>query len=203
MIKQLFARRARAANPDLSASAMLSPHPGPLPAGERGKGKWSARRAIGTLALTATLSLAAPLAAGYTLEKYQFEDAERTEKFRELLGELRCVVCQNETLSSSQADVAQIMREEIYRLAQDGKSDIEIKDHLVERYGDFVLYDPPLKPSTLIVWFGPFVLIGIGAVAMIRTLQSKKRDPEAELSDTERERLAQLLNDKSDEDART
>ena len=134
-------------------------------------------------------------AGAYTLEQFKFEDPAEAAEFRKLLTELRCVVCQNETLAGSQADVAQIMREEVYRLTQDGKNEEEIKAYLVDRYTDFVLYDPPLKPTTYILWFGPFLLIAIAAFFMFRTLLSKKRAPDEELSESERQRLRELLSE--------
>lgn len=140
------------------------------------------------------LAILLPWAAGgYTLEQFEFATPEAAAEFRELLGELRCVVCQNETLAGSQADVAQIMRKEVYRLVQEGKDETEIKAHLVERYSEFVLYDPPLKPATYLLWFGPFVLIALGAVFLVRTLSVKRQVPDAELSDEERQRLREVL----------
>jgi cytochrome c-type biogenesis protein CcmH len=154
------------------------------------------------LLLACVLSLAPFVACGYTLEEFKFETPEQTADFRELLAELRCVVCQNETLAGSQADVAQIMREEVYRLAKEGKDEEQIKAHLVERYSDFVLYDPPLKPSTYVLWFGPFLLIGVGAFVLIRTLLQKRQSPDRELSDEERQRLQELIaRAESDKDA--
>ena len=137
-------------------------------------------------------------AGAYTLEQYKFESPERETEFRTLLEELRCVVCQNETLAGSQADVAQIMREEVYRLTRENKSEEEIKAHLVARYGDFVLYDPPLKASTVVLWFGPFLLIAGGGFFLFRTLLNKKKSSDSELSSAERERLQALLAEPSD-----
>ena len=136
--------------------------------------------------------------SAYTLERYKFESPEQETEFRTLLEELRCVVCQNETLAGSQADVAQIMREEVYRLTQEGKSEKEIKAHLVDRYGDFVLYDPPLKASTIVLWFGPFLLIAGGGFFLFRALLNKKKSADSEFSNTERARLQALLGKPSD-----
>lgn len=136
--------------------------------------------------------LVAP-AAAYTLEQFQFDSPEQEAEFRTLLGELRCVVCQNETLAGSQADVAQIMREEVYRLVKEGNDERGVKAHLVERYGDFVLYKPPVKPSTYPLWFGPFVVFGIAGFFLARTLLRKKNAREADLSDAERARLQALM----------
>jgi cytochrome c-type biogenesis protein CcmH len=146
--------------------------------------------------------MTASMAGAYTLEEFGFEDPARGEAFRDLIGEIRCLVCQNESLAGSQADLAQDLREEIYRLFQEGKSRDEIVDFLVARYGDFVLYDPPLKPSTYVLWFGPFLLIAGGAFFLIRTLLSKRQSPDKELSDEERQRLKELITRaESDQDA--
>ncbi len=140
------------------------------------------------------LAILLPSAAcGYTLEQFEFATPEAAAEFREFLGELRCVVCQNETLAGSQADVAQIMRKEVYRLVQEGKDETEIKAHLVDRYSDFVLYDPPLKPATYLLWFGPFLLIALGVFFLVRTLSVKRQVPDVELSDEERQRLREVL----------
>lgn len=132
-------------------------------------------------------------AGAYTLEQFQFDTPEQAEDFRKLLGELRCVVCQNETLAGSQADVAQIMREDVYKLMKEGKGHAAVKTYLVDRYGDFVLYDPPLKPSTYPLWFGPFVLFAIAGFFLARTLLRKKQSRDSELSEQEQERLQRLL----------
>jgi cytochrome c-type biogenesis protein CcmH len=138
--------------------------------------------------------LAAPTAGAYTLEEFQFDDPAQAAEFRGLIEELRCLVCQNESLAGSQADLAQDLREEVYRLMRAGKTRDEIVEFLVSRYGDFVLYDPPLKLSTYPLWFGPLILAGIGALFLWRTLRAKKRAEDRELSEAERERLQRLLD---------
>jgi cytochrome c-type biogenesis protein CcmH len=146
--------------------------------------------------------LAASTAAAYTLEEFTFESPAQTDAFRALIGEIRCLVCQNESLAASQADLAQDLRQEVYRMFKAGKSKEEILAFLVARYGDFVLYDPPLKPSTYVLWLGPFALIGIGAFFLVRTLVRKRQDSEKDLSYEERQRLQELLvRAESDQDA--
>lgn len=149
------------------------------------------KRFLTSLALAA--ALAAASAGAFTLEEYQFDSPAQQAEFRELIGKLRCLVCQNESLAASQADLAKDLRDEVYKMLRAGKSHDEVLDFLVERYGDFVLYEPPLKPSTYVLWFGPFILIGIGAVFMVRALLRKKATPEADLTDAEHARLADLL----------
>jgi len=147
---------------------------------------------IKTLLLSILLLGAASVGA-YTLEEFTFDSPRQQEEFRELIGKLRCLVCQNESLAGSQAELAQDLRNEVYKMMRAGQSQDQILDFLIARYGDFVLYDPPLKPSTYLLWFGPFILIGIGAVFMVRALLRKKATPDQGLSDAERQRLADML----------
>lgn len=147
------------------------------------------QRLLAPLVLTSALTAA----HAYTLEEYAFADPARGDEFRHLLGELRCLVCQNESLAGSQAGVAEDLRREVYKLMNEGKSRAEVVDYLVARYGDFVLYEPPIKPSTYLLWFGPFLFLGIGGALLLRTLQRKKSEPEQELNADERARLQQLL----------
>jgi cytochrome c-type biogenesis protein CcmH len=145
-------------------------------------------RALVTAALLAWGS-----AGAYTLEEFQFESPAQEQQFRDLIGKLRCLVCQNESLAGSQAELAQDLREEVYRMMQEGKGKEEIIEFLVARYGDFVLYQPPIKPSTYLLWFGPFLLVGVGGFLLLRALQRKKREPEPDLTGAERARIEQLL----------
>lgn len=151
-----------------------------------------------TLGVTlAGLALAGLLAAGgaraYTLEEFKFAEPAQADEFRDLISGLRCLVCQNESLAGSQASVAEDLRREVYRLMQEGKSRQEVIDFLVARYGNFVLYEPPLEPSTYLLWFGPFLFVALGGVLLVRTLRRKKAEPDQDLSEAERARLRQLL----------
>ncbi|WP_296701575.1 cytochrome c-type biogenesis protein [Thiocapsa sp. UBA6158] len=141
--------------------------------------------------IAGTLAFGSPSA--YTLEEFTFEQPAQHEAFRDLIAKLRCLVCQNESLAGSQAGVAQDLREEVYRMMLEGQSDDEIVTFLVERYGDFVLYEPPMKPSTYILWFGPFIFLGVGGYLLFRTLGRKKDEPEEDLTEAERARLQRLL----------
>ena len=110
--------------------------------------------------------------------------------------ELRCMVCQNESLSSSRAELADDLRREVRDLIRANKSDQEIKDFLVSRYGDFVLYRPEVKPLTWVLWFGPFVVLLMAAIFLLAYLRQRRLavHPQA-LSDTDRARVEQLLKD--------
>jgi cytochrome c-type biogenesis protein CcmH len=137
--------------------------------------------------------LVLPLAQAYTLEQFSFKDPAKTEEFRNLTEELRCLVCQNESLAASQADLAQDLRKEVYQMMRAGKSRDEIIRFLVARYGDFVLYNPPVKPSTYPLWFGPLILAGVGGFFLLRAIKKKKQAQDQDLSPEERDRLSQLL----------
>ena len=110
--------------------------------------------------------------------------------------ELRCMVCQNESLSSSRAELADDLRREVRDLIRANKSDQEIKDFLVSRYGDFVLYRPEVKPLTWVLWFGPFVVLLMAAIFLLAYLRQRRLavHPQA-LSDADRARVERLLKD--------
>jgi len=155
------------------------------------------RRPIAASLLLAA-SLAGSLAGAFTLEEFKFDSPAQEQEFRELTGKLRCLVCQNESLAASQADVAQDLRKKVYAMMQEGKDQDAIVAFLVDRYGDFVLYQPPFKPSTYLLWIGPFLAIGAGGWLLLRALRRKKTEPEQALSADERARLDRLLAAGSD-----
>ena len=111
--------------------------------------------------------------------------------------ELRCLVCQNESLAGSRAELAQDLRREIRGLIKQGRTDDEIKTFLVSRYGDFVLYRPPVKPSTWLLWAGPFGLAVVGVVALMLYLRRRNQDlgDETALTEEERKRAEKLLQE--------
>jgi len=128
---------------------------------------------------------AAPMAADVEVEKRMVAISE----------ELRCLVCQNESLAGSHAELAQDLRREIRALIAQGKTDKEILDFMVARYGDFVRYRPPLKPSTWLLWGGPFLLLGGGIAALIVFLRRRAgENTSPQLSDEERRRAEALLD---------
>ncbi len=127
---------------------------------------------------------------------------ELEARLKKLETELRCLVCQNQTLAESPAGLAGDLRREIRLLADSGKNDEEIKQHLKERYGDFVLYNPQLDTKTWLLWFGPFVLLAGGAVIVLVINRRVRRAPVAAstLDDKERDRASKLLGDDKGED---
>ena len=138
---------------------------------------------------------ASPLPAAVTLESFTFPTPAEEQHFKDVIGQLRCLVCQNETLADSDADLAHDLRAEVYEMMKSGKSDKQVIDFLVNRYGDFVLYNPPVKPSTYLIWYGPFVLLAIAVLLLIRAVGRQRQVQEPEISAEERKRLERLLGD--------
>jgi cytochrome c-type biogenesis protein CcmH len=123
------------------------------------------------------------------------EDRSLDARVTALASELRCLVCQNQTLADSNADLAVDLRHSIREQLNKGASDKEVLDFMVARYGDFVLYRPPLKASTLLLWFGPFLLLAFGIWVFLRKTRNR-HSAERPLSDEERARAAALLEEK-------
>ena len=111
-----------------------------------------------------------------------------------LSSELRCLVCQNQTLADSNAELAVDLRNSIREQMQRGASDQEVIGFLTARYGDFVLYRPPFKATTLLLWTGPFLLLGIAAFFLVRLIR-RRRIAEPQFTEAERERAARLLEE--------
>lgn len=117
------------------------------------------------------------LAAGAALaiDPLPFKDEAEAVRFQHLVAELRCTVCQNQNLADSNAELAKDLRLRVFEMMQQGRSDAEIKQFLVERYGDFVLYKPPVKPTTWLLWFGPGVVVLIGATLIVLSVRRRAR----------------------------
>ncbi len=120
------------------------------------------------------------------------QDADLDRRVHAVATELRCLVCQNQTLAESNAPLAIDMRNQIREQMKAGASDRDVVEFLVARYGDFVLYRPPLKASTVALWAGPFVILALGAWVLVRRLR-RRPAAEPELSEAERARAAKLL----------
>lgn len=130
------------------------------------------RRAPAILALVLALLVSA---SAFAIDPLPFKDAAQRERFQNLTRQLRCMVCQNESLDASNADLAKDLRHQIFDMMQAGKSDAQIKQYLVARYSDFVLYDPPLKTSTLLLWFGPAALVLAGGIVVLVLLRRRAK----------------------------
>jgi cytochrome c-type biogenesis protein CcmH len=132
-----------------------------------------------------------PAVAG--VEMFDFSGNVDEQRYMSLISQLRCLVCQNESLADSNADLAHDLRVEVYEHMQQGQSDQQVVDFLVARYGDFVLYKPPVKPSTYLLWYGPFVLLALGLILLVKNIRQRGRQSEAALSPEEQARIDALL----------
>lgn len=106
----------------------------------------------------------------------EFNDPATELRFKKLTEELRCLVCQNQSLADSHAELAQDLRNEVYKMVNAGDSNKEIIDYMVTRYGDFVLYRPPIKNTTYFLWFGPFLILLIAIIIIARVIRSRDND---------------------------
>jgi len=141
------------------------------------------------LSLLIALSLAAPTAfaqAATETAPLQFKDAAEEVRFHDLTSELRCVMCQNQSLADSNAQIAHDLRREVLDLMHQGKSDDEVVAFLVARYGEFVRYKPAMEPSTWLLWFGPVLLLLGGGIVVVRVVRARsQRDVPAPGEDQE------------------
>jgi len=128
----------------------------------------------------------------FTGSVFSQEKSEIDKRTAALAAELRCLVCQNQTLADSNAPLAQDLRGQIREQLARGASERDVIEYMVARYGDFVLYRPPFKASTLLLWLGPFLLLGFGIYFLTKKIRTR-RVGQTELSEAERARAAELL----------
>ncbi len=149
------------------------------------------------LILSALAIIAAGLGTTRAKDAAPLSDDPITEQRLIVISEeMRCLVCQNESLSGSRSDLANDLRREIRTLIKEGKSDDQIRSFMVERYGDFVLYRPPVKPITWLLWLGPFVILLVGITGLMIYLKRRNYAVStAALSDDENRRIDALLKE--------
>ena len=131
--------------------------------------------------------------AASVFEPRSFTSSEHEQRYHALIEELRCLVCQNQTIADSNADLASDLRREVYRMVEDGRSAEEIAGFMVARYGDFVLYRPPLRGGTMLLWAGPFLLVTAGLAVLVVYLRRRRRSPAAPIDEEARERLRRII----------
>lgn len=129
---------------------------------------------------------------------YEFTDPIKKQRFYHLIDELRCTVCQNQTIAASNAGLAKDLRNKVYVMIQDGKTDDEIKTFLVERFTDFVLYNPPVKSNTLLLWVGPGILMFIVFIFLLINIRKRSLAPAEEIDEQQHNRVQALLDQNKD-----
>ncbi len=124
-----------------------------------------------------------------------FANPEQQESYEKLTSELRCLVCQNQTIADSNAELAADLRRQVYEMLQQGKSKQDIAQFMTDRYGDFVLYNPPFKLKTGLLWIGPVVFLLIGLVAVFLFARRKKTAASIEISAEKQQKIRSLLDE--------
>jgi len=146
---------------------------------------------VATIVFSAHLSYAA-------IDAYDFDSEQKAQEFRELTLQLRCPKCQNNSIGDSNAIIATDMRAKVYELMQEGHTKQQVIDYMIERYGNFVTYQPPVNAATIILWVGPLLFLGFGLFFVVSMSRKKvTNEMNNELAEQESERLARLLNDQA------
>jgi len=142
------------------------------------------------LGITLLLGLSSPAPA--VIESYEFSDPAQETRYQNMIAQLRCLVCQNQNLADSNADLAKDLRARTYQMISTGSTDDEIAEFMTARYGDFVLYRPPLRLRTALLWLGPFAILLVALVIFFFTV--RKSRTASIMSEQEREKAARLLD---------
>lgn len=149
-------------------------------------------RVLITLLFAASFLVSSPSSSA-PIETFQFDSPQTEKTFHKLSEELRCLVCQNQNIAESNADLAKDLRLEIYNMLREGQSEEQIVDFMVQRYGDYVLYRPPFKPMTWLLWLGPILVFAFGLVFVIGLLKKQSaKQQDAGFSQEEIERIKNL-----------
>ncbi|MGB5398033.1 MAG: cytochrome c-type biogenesis protein [Gammaproteobacteria bacterium] len=142
---------------------------------------------------TAVLLLLAINAAAEPMVTFTFDSPEQEASFHKLSNELRCLVCQNQSIADSNAGLAMDLRTEMYEMLRAGKTEDEIVEFMVDRYGDYVMYRPPFKVQTVLLWLGPMIVFFIGVYYALAYIRGQKKSKDAEqMSEEEIRRLKEL-----------
>ncbi|HSB97293.1 MAG TPA: cytochrome c-type biogenesis protein [Spongiibacteraceae bacterium] len=148
-----------------------------------------------------SLALCWVLTAHAAIDPYEFDTDAQRERYRHFIEEMRCPKCQNQNLAGSDAPIATDLRRELHRLLLAGRSDREITDYMVARYGEFILYDPPFDKKTAVLWLAPILFLSIGGVVLLAVVRRRRSEPDsAALNTDERARVDKLLRDDSSDE---
>ncbi len=145
------------------------------------------------LSLLVTLSVAEA-----AVEVKEFNTPQQEQRYKKLINEFRCVVCQNQNIADSNAALAKDLRKQVYKMVMAGKNDKAIRDFMVTRYGDFVLYNPQFNSMTFLLWAGPFIIFIIGFYVLVSFIRQRKKVVVTHLSHADKEKLAKLLAENKD-----
>ena len=137
--------------------------------------------------------------ANARIEENQFDNAEQEQRYHFLIDELRCLVCQNQNLADSNAELAQDLREQVYLMIKNGDTNENIINFMVSRYGDFVLYRPPLKPTTYMLWVGPFIILLIALIVVVQFIRKRQQSKPADINQSDRDKIKKMLDDDEDD----
>ena len=129
------------------------------------------------------------------VEVQSFDTPQQEQTYKKLINELRCLVCQNQNLADSNAELAQDLRKKVVEMIEAGKSEEQIVEYMVVRYGDFVLYRPPVNQRTWLLWFGPFLILLIGLIVLVMFVRHQQKKKEPVLSDEQQAQAKKLLDE--------
>jgi len=129
------------------------------------------------------------------IDTFEFENVKQEQTFHDLTKLLRCPKCQNQNIADSNAELAKDLRNKTYELVKQGKSEEEVVDYMVARFGNFVRYDPPVTPATIFLWLGPLLFIVLGVLMLFRLIR-KQSSKAIDLDGDEQQKLQQLLKEK-------
>ncbi len=152
------------------------------------------------LSLLAAIGLGSALlvaSAQAVVDVREFQSADDEQRYNSLIEELRCPKCQNQNLNGSDSQIASDLRRELYRMINEGQSDVDIKTFMVDRYGDYILYKPRLSTGTFVLWFGPAFLLLIGVLVLIWIVRKRAAlpaDATLDMSEQERQKLKAMLD---------
>lgn len=148
---------------------------------------------VRTLSIMLMLVFSTGVMAG-GIEVREFDDPVMEKRYRDLTASMRCPLCENQAIDDSDAPISGDMRERVYQLLQDGQSDIEIIDHMVQRFGEYILYNPRLENRTYLLWGLPLGLVMIGVVVVVLMVRARRHASAKALTAEERARLDALIN---------
>lgn len=128
------------------------------------------------------------------VEYHPFDDPAKEQAYQSLISELRCLVCQNQTIADSNADLAKDLRQQVYDMLQQGKTEQDVVDFMTQRYGDFVMYKPAFKLKTALLWLGPVLFLLAGIIAVVTVAKTKQRSAQPILDQLQQRRLDNILH---------